>query len=61
MANAEIKQIARKHKIPQWRIALALGISEATLTRWLRVELPPDKKVHIEEIIEHLSVGGEYA
>lgn len=45
--NAEIKRAARIAGVPLWRIAAALNVHEMTLTRWLRFELPEDKKQRI--------------
>lgn len=58
MANERIKSISKSSNIPQWRIAVELGISEATLTRWLRVELTPDKEQQVLAAIKKIS-GGE--
>lgn len=47
MVNEEIRQAISHAGIKQWKVADALGISEATFTRWLRKELPPEKKLEI--------------
>lgn len=39
MENIQIRMAAREAHIPLWKIAQMVGISEPTLTRWLRVEL----------------------
>ena len=39
MANKEFRLFARGHGVPLWRLAQAVGVGEATLTRWLRVPL----------------------
>lgn len=44
----------REAHIPLWKIAQMVGISEPTLTRWLRVELSQEKKVRILQAIEQL-------
>lgn len=46
-ANAEIRDAMRKVHMPQWQLAVSLGVCENTVQRWLRVELPPDKKEKI--------------
>lgn len=54
MANEKIKHMARNRKIPQWQIALELNISEATLTRWLRVPLSAEQERMILAAIQKL-------
>ena len=38
-ANKELRDYMKQHKIPYWKLAIALDIAESTLIRWLRVEL----------------------
>ena len=52
--NQEIRLMARGAGVPLWRIADALKVSEPTLTRLLRKELPETEKARIVEIIEQL-------
>ena len=54
MENIQIRMAAREAHIPLWKIAQMIGISEPTLTRWLRVELSQEKKVRILQAIEQL-------
>lgn len=54
-ANADVKKAARAAGVPQWMICEKLGISEPTLTRWLRVELPVDKRQSILDAIAELA------
>lgn len=53
--NSDVRQTARDRGVALWRIALELGISEMTLTRWLRVELSPEKRARIMDAISKLS------
>ena len=55
MTNAEIKLKARGAAIPLWRIADYMKVSEATVSRKLRHELPEDEKQQFLEIIEALA------
>lgn len=41
-----------KSNVKQWEVAEQLGVSEVTVCRWLRSELPKDKKVQILQAIE---------
>lgn len=55
MANMDIRLAAKGAGVPFWMIANALSISEPTLTRRLRMELPPEQKTKIRSIIKELS------
>ena len=55
MANEALKNYARKHKIPLWKIADVLGVCEFTLIRRLRHELSEEDRFLIESIIKELS------
>lgn len=59
MNNKELKQFARKKGVFLWQIAVELGISEATMTRKLRVELSDQEESKIKSIIEHLSKAND--
>ena len=49
-----MRDAARIAGIPLWRIAMQAGISEPTLTRWLRVPLSEDRERRIVRAIEEL-------
>ena len=55
MKNQEIRLAARGAGIPLWQLAEAIGVSEPTMTRKLRHELPEDEKQRILSIIRNLS------
>lgn len=55
LANEDVRRMARRNDVPQWKIAAALGISEPTLCRWLRFELSSEKKHRIVHVIQELS------
>ena len=57
MENEQIRRMARIAGIPLWKIAACLGISEPTLTRWLRMPLPNDKEAAILAAIAKLEGG----
>lgn len=52
--NQEIKKIMKEHKVKQWQIAERLGVSEFTFCRWMRHELPEDKKRLVLEAVNAL-------
>ena len=51
--NEDVKRAIRTNDLRQWQVATAMGINEATLSRWLRTELPQSKKDKIMRIIEN--------
>ena len=53
-ANAEIRDLMRKNRIPVWAVAAAIGIHENTLLRRLRFELPTSEREHVLRIVERL-------
>lgn len=55
--NKTVRRAARSAGIPLWRIARAIGISEPTLIRWLRVPLAEDKEQRIMAAIAELAKG----
>ena len=58
-ANGGVRRRARAADVPLWGIADHLGISEATLTRWLRFPLSVEREAHILEAISILEQGAE--
>ena len=53
-ANFELRQQAKALKVPLWAIAARLGISEPTMTRKLRTELPEAEKQTILSLIHEI-------
>ena len=56
-ANQEIREYAAKRGVYLWEIALAMGISEPTMTRKLRTERPGDERLEIERIINEIAAA----
>jgi len=59
MANERIREAAKARSIHLWEIAAELNISDKTLSRQLRKELPEDKQRAIMEIIENYAGIGK--
>ena len=57
LANNDIRRLAKANDVPLWRVGEELRISDPTLTRRLRKELPESEKAMIREIIERLAKG----
>ncbi len=56
-ANQNIRDYAAMKGVYFWEIAMQLGISEPTITRWMRVELPEDKRREIEQVISDIAAA----
>ena len=54
-ANCEIRSECRKYGIKLWELAAWIGISEATMTRKLRQELPSEQRDHIINMVYKLA------
>ena len=54
MANKDIREAAKTAGVRLWQIANKLKVSEATITRLLRIELSAEKKVEFLKIIDEL-------
>ncbi len=54
MTGQQIRERAKAARIYLWQIAKAAGISEPTLTRWLREELTPERERRLTEAIKSL-------
>lgn len=58
MENCEVRGKAKAAGIPLWKIASRIGISEPTLTRWLRFPLNEERYMRVVSAIEELSQEG---
>lgn len=55
MKNQDIRRTASDAGVRLWQVAEELGVSDSSLSRKLRKELPTDEKERIFSIIERLS------
>ena len=55
MNNKIVRLAMLEHNVPQWKLAKMLGVSENTVWRRLREELPEEEQTRLVKIIE----GGE--
>lgn len=60
-ANSDIRTAAKAKKVYLWEIAKHMNISEPTIIRRLRVELPPTEKQTIFNIIDEIATAKENA
>lgn len=54
-ANYDIRSECHKYNIKLWELAEWIGVSESTMTRKLRQELPSEQKDHILSMILKLA------
>lgn len=57
MSNLDVRTIAKENGVRLWEIADKLGISEPTITRKLRRELPADEKKKMLAIIDEIAAA----
>lgn len=50
--NIDIRDYLKEHSMTQWKLAELLGVSEYTLVRKLRHELPIEEKERFIDLIE---------
>lgn len=54
MSTEDLKKLASKNKVAIWMIADKLSVSENTLFRWLRHDLPEEKQQKIIKAIHEI-------
>lgn len=54
MVNQEIRQRLAQAQVKQWQLAEAMSLSEFTLSRRLRHELPQEEQARILDIIDRM-------
>ena len=52
MNNNDVRTVLKMKQIPMWKVAEAIGISEATITRWFR---EPLSKEHYNKVIRAIN------
>lgn len=52
--NEGVKSLIKRKRLKQWEVAQAAGISEFTLSRWLRNDLTDDRYAVISTAINAL-------
>lgn len=55
MTNRDIRARSVAAGVPMWKLAMELGIGDNTLYRWLRTELPEEKRNAMLEAIDKLA------
>lgn len=57
MANKKIREAIKNNGMYLWQLSDILNVSEATVTRWLRHEIPDEKQMEIIEKINQYQKG----
>lgn len=52
--NNDVREAVKRSGVCHWMIAERLGIADTTFSRWLRKELPPNRKIEILAVINEL-------
>lgn len=55
MENIMVRESAKKHGVRLWQVAEALGVSDFTLSRRLRHELPEAERAKLIAIVEQIA------
>ena len=55
MANEVIRETLKEFKVRQWELAAAIGVSEQTMVRRMRFEIPDEVQLHLREVIEKVA------
>ena len=55
MKNMDVRQYAKSNAVFLWQVAQAMGISEPTMSRRLRMELPKQDKQRFFCIIDKIA------
>jgi len=54
MNNLEVRELIERKRVAYYEVANQLGINVSTLSRWLRDELPEDKKAKVLKAIRSI-------
>ena len=57
LANTDVRETAKKRGVRLWEIAEFLNVSDPTMTRKLRRELPADERQKILSIIDEIAAA----
>ena len=57
LANTDVRETAKKKDVRLWEIAEYLNVSDPTMTRKLRRELPANEKQRILAIIDEIAAA----
>lgn len=60
-SNVEVRDAIFMHRLRQWEVAEAIGISDSRLSVWLRTPLRKDRKKRVMDAIAKLAAAKHMA
>ena len=54
LANQDIREMIAKKRLHHYEVAAALGIHPNSLSRWLAIEMKPEKKEQVKKAIQSI-------
>ncbi|MCL0312915.1 helix-turn-helix domain-containing protein [Apilactobacillus sp. TMW 2.2459] len=54
MANQDLRDKMLINRLPQWKVAEQIGVSEPTIYRWLRTDMDKSHKIIVDRAINDL-------
>lgn len=54
MANLVIRQLIHNNRLHYYEVAEAIGVHECTFSKWMRTEMPEEKKEKVMQAINKL-------
>ncbi|MCI3028550.1 hypothetical protein LMF32_05475 [Desemzia sp. C1] len=55
-ANQEIRTLMKEKGVYQWEVALKMGVTDVSFSRWLRVPLTEEKRQMVVKAIEKAAI-----
>ena len=52
MCNSEIREKIKSCNVKKWEVAAVIGVTDTTFSKWLRFELPEEKKKLVLKAID---------
>ena len=56
MKNMEIRELIEKRRLKFYEVADAMNVHPVTFSRWLQLEMKPEKKAEVIKAIEGIKV-----
>lgn len=56
MANEKIKRAAKVSGVKLWEIAARFGVSDGQFSRWLRSELPEERREQALRFVDEIAI-----
>ena len=53
-ANKKLREYMKQNNVPYWKLAAAFGVTEQTVIRWLRIELPSERTSEFMQKVDEI-------